>query len=90
MRPSALNPAQVADSHSQALASVTAKPSALLNTAQAAEYIGVKHNTLEVWRTYGKSPKFYKVGRLCKYRLSDLDAWLEQQARSSTSQQIEG
>lgn len=87
MQTSALNQAQVADPLPKLVSSVK---TALLNTRQAAEHIGIKETTAEIWRCYGKGPRYLKIGRLVRYRLSDLDAWLDQQARSSTSQQIEG
>ncbi|MGZ8184691.1 MAG: helix-turn-helix domain-containing protein [Methylobacter sp.] len=50
----------------------------ILNTEQAAEYLGVTPKTLEVWRcTKRYDIPFIKVGRLVKYRKSWLDAFLE-------------
>jgi excisionase family DNA binding protein len=50
----------------------------LLNTQQAAEYLGVTVSTLEVWRcTKRYNIPFIKVGRLVKYRKAALDAFLE-------------
>lgn len=52
----------------------------LLNNQQAAAYIGVTPRTLEVWRcTKRHAIPYIKVGRLVKYRKSDLDAWLSAQ-----------
>lgn len=48
-----------------------------LTTPEAAEYLGTRPHTLEVWRTSGRHRiPFVKVGRLVKYRRADLDAWL--------------
>lgn len=59
----------------------------LVDTIQAAEYLGgLKPNTLEGWRVSGKGVPFIKCGRLVRYRLEDLDAYLTAQTRSSTSQ----
>lgn len=59
----------------------------LLDTTQAAAYLGgLKPNTLEGWRVSGKGVRFIKIGRLCRYRVEDLDAYLEAQTRTSTSQ----
>ncbi len=44
-----------------------------------------KPATLSRWRYAGKGPRFVKVGRLVRYRLSDVLAWISQQERSSTS-----
>ena len=52
----------------------------LLNSYQAAEYIGVTPGTLEVWRcTKRYHIPFIKVGRLVRYRKSALDIFLDQQ-----------
>jgi excisionase family DNA binding protein len=49
----------------------------LLDTKQAAEYIGAQAHTLEIWRTTRRHKiPFIKVGRLVRYRRADLDAWL--------------
>lgn len=59
----------------------------LLDTIAAAEYLGgLKPNTLEGWRVSGKGVRFIKIGRLCRYRVEDLDAYLDAQTRTSTSQ----
>ena len=59
----------------------------LLNTVQAAEYLGgLKPNTLEGHRVTGNGCQFVKVGRLVRYRVEDLDAYLAAQTRTSTSQ----
>lgn len=51
--------------------------SELLNTEQAAVYLGVTPRTLEVWRCVKRHAiPYIKVGRLVKYRQTDLDAWL--------------
>ncbi len=49
----------------------------LLNRADAAAYLGVSKGTLEVWACTKRYPLPYvKVGRLVKYRLSDLQAFV--------------
>ena len=51
----------------------------LLCREQAAEYLGVKPRTLDVWAsTHRYNLKFIKVGRLAKYRKEDLDDFLAQ------------
>ena len=61
----------------------------LVDTIQAAEYLGnLKPNTLEIWRNQGRGIPYIKIGRLVRYRLEDLDAYLTKQTRSSTSQQV--
>lgn len=54
----------------------------LYNTAEAAEYIGVRENTLTVWRCVGRySIEYIKVGRLVRYRKSALDSFLQRRTR---------
>ena len=49
----------------------------LLTRKQAADYLGVKENTLAVWATNKRYQlPFVKVGRLVKYRIKDLDQFL--------------
>ncbi len=59
----------------------------LFDTNLAAEYLGnLKPNTLEGWRVQGVGPRYVKCGRLVRYSVTDLDAYLESRVRSSTSQ----
>ena len=54
-------------------------PSDILNRKQAAEYLGLKEQTLACWacnKRYGLP--VYKIGRHAKYRLSDLERFIEQ------------
>jgi len=56
----------------------------LLTPPEAAAYIGVTENTLSVWRCVGRyAIPFIKVGRLVRYRVSDLEAWLESRTHST-------
>lgn len=51
----------------------------LLDNEQAAVFLDVAPNTLAVWRSTGRyGIPFVKIGRKVRYRLSDLNAWLEQ------------
>ena len=58
----------------------------LLTNDQTAELIGLKSNTLEIWRWQGKGPVYRKIGRLVRYAESDVLAWLDAQTRQNTSQ----
>lgn len=57
-----------------------------LNNQEAAQYLGLKAATLNKWRVYGEGPPFIKVGRLVRYRRSDLDAYLSGRRVQSTSE----
>ena len=52
----------------------------LLTNKQAADYLGIRENTLPVWRCRNSpSIAFFKVGSLVKYRIEDLDTYLAAQ-----------
>lgn len=59
---------------------------AALTTQEAAAYLNIKPTTLEQWRWNGKGPRFCKIGRSCRYRQADLDAFLGARVFSSTSE----
>lgn len=46
-----------------------------LNTEEAAAYLGIRPNTLEVWRTKKKGPKYSKIGSRVLYDLNDLESY---------------
>jgi excisionase family DNA binding protein len=49
----------------------------LLSRKQAAEYLGISVRALAVWACTGRYRlPFVKVGRLAKYRLDDLEAFI--------------
>jgi len=51
----------------------------LLTTKEAAALIKVAPATLVDWRHDRKGPKYFKLnGRMVRYRLSDILAWLDQ------------
>ena len=57
-----------------------------LDTAAAADYVGLSKSTLEKLRVFGTGPKYLKLNRAVRYRVSDLEAWLSQRIVSSTSE----
>jgi len=62
----------------------------LLNERQTAAYLTVGERCLQSWRVRGFGPNFIKVGRLIRYRKTDIEAFLESQIRKSTSDQGKG
>jgi len=56
-----------------------------LTTEQAADFLTIKPNTLEIWRLKGKGPTYVKFGRAVRYKKTDIDAWINSQVRTSTS-----
>lgn len=58
----------------------------LLNTAEAAKYLGVSKAFLERDRWAGARIPFVKIGaRAVRYRADDLNAYINSQIRQSTS-----
>lgn len=49
---------------------------AKLRTPAAAAYLGLRPNTLEIWRHQKRGPKFYKIGRCVVYDRDDLEAYV--------------
>lgn len=57
----------------------------------AGRYLGgddhpIPARTLQRWRQEGTGPTFLKVGRLVRYRQQDLEEFLNQNIRNSTSE----
>ncbi len=62
----------------------------LLNTKQAADYLSVSAAFLERDRWAGAQIPFVKVGsRAVRYRQADLEEYIEQHVRHSTSEEPE-
>lgn len=57
-----------------------------MRTEAAAAFLQVKPSTLEQWRWNGRGPVYCRVGRICIYRQTDLEAYLEGHAYSSTTE----
>ena len=57
----------------------------LLTNKEAAELLGLKPNTLDIWRIQGKGPAYRKVGRLVRYSESDVISWIDAVTCTSTS-----
>lgn len=56
-----------------------------LNTAAAADYLGLRKSTLDTWRCLGRGPDFIKLGAKIIYLQRDLDAWIESRRTNCTS-----
>jgi excisionase family DNA binding protein len=57
----------------------------VLTTLEAANYLGVSKQLLELLRLKGGGPRYAKLSRLVRYRRSALDEWLIEHERVSTS-----
>lgn len=63
------------------------RPAAQVDDRQAASVLGVKTTTLAVWRSTGRyNLPFLKVGRLVKYRVSDLAEFLMRRTATHTGE----
>lgn len=63
------------------------KPS-LLSATLAAEWLGIKPNTLAKMRVLGKGPVYRKHGQRVLYAMEDLQNWSDASRRSSTSEEL--
>ena len=59
----------------------------LLTQRQAAALLCLSERTLERFRVSGIGPKFVRMGKSIRYRLSDVEAWIASRTVGSTSEQ---
>lgn len=61
-----------------------------LSTKEAAKYLGLAPVTLAKWRCYStpNKPAWIDYGRTIKYRLEDLDAWVESNRHEVATSEI--
>ncbi|HEU0029885.1 MAG TPA: helix-turn-helix domain-containing protein [Kofleriaceae bacterium] len=57
--------------------------SELLDEAKLAAKLDVSRATLQSWRYAGKGPRYIKIGRLIRYRETDIDSYLRAQTRGN-------
>ena len=58
---------------------MTSEKEKLVSEILASDFLGCKPNTLAVWRTNKRyNLPFYKVGRLVKYKISDLEKFVSE------------
>jgi predicted DNA-binding transcriptional regulator AlpA len=60
----------------------------LLTQRQCAEALALSERTLERFRVSGVGPKFVRMGKSIRYRLSDVDAWIASRVVGSTAEDI--
>lgn len=53
------------------------EPRTRLTESEAAEYLGVKPETLRGWRNAGTAPRFTRAGRQVQYRVEWLEDYLD-------------
>lgn len=60
----------------------------LLDEKQVAALLRVSPKCLQGWRYRGGGPRFVKVGRLVRYRMTDVEAFVLEALRTSTSDRV--
>ncbi len=67
------------------------RPPSNLSSKQAATLIGVRPQTLRVWRVKGKGPRYVRLGINPKsrvvYRVQEVNSWMENRSFHSTSEE---
>ncbi len=62
---------------------ISAAPAAptrsLLSPAELSAYLGIPLATIYRWRSQRDGPRGIRVGRHVRYRVADIEAWLQQQ-----------
>ena len=58
----------------------------LLKGHEAAEILGISEQTMRIHRIKGGGVKFVKVGRMVRYRHSDIEEYLSARTYDNTSQ----
>jgi predicted DNA-binding transcriptional regulator AlpA len=64
---------------------MSTKAISVVNNSEAARHLGLSESTLNKLRLTGGGPVFIKLGRRVLYNMQDLEAWLQQHRRTSTS-----
>jgi len=56
----------------------------LLNEYQAADLLNVSRSSMAQWRMKGIGPAFLKLNKAVRYRLDELEAWINARQRQNT------
>ena len=62
------------------------KPVTIMTVQQAAVYLGLAVSTLNKWRCHGGGPVFIKMGRAVRYRIEDLEIYIDNSRLNSTAE----
>ncbi len=57
----------------------------LMTVREAARFLRISESCLNKWRLTGEGPPFIKLGAAVRYRRRDVEAWIDEQTRTSTS-----
>ena len=58
----------------------------VLSAKQAASYLGCSREHLARLRIRGTGPKFAKLGKMIRYRKTEIDKWLDEHERTQLSE----
>lgn len=58
--------------------------SELMAPAELAQRLAKSTAVLANWRYLGIGPRFIKLGKSVRYRVADVEAWLDEQTRQQT------
>lgn len=61
-------------------------PDQLVAEHDAADRLCQSVRTLQKWRVTGYGPSYFKIGRNVRYRIRELDAWIDSRRRRHTSE----
>jgi hypothetical protein len=61
---------------------------ALLTTREAAAYLRMRPNSLEVARSQGRGPRFLRLGRQVRYEREELDRFIGAQPRLQNTGEV--
>lgn len=61
-------------------------PSELITTPKLSERYGASQSYWERLRSNGMGPRWVRLGRRCYYAIADVEAWLESEKVSNTSE----
>ena len=53
----------------------------LMTPRQLAQYLESSISALSQYRALGIGPEYFKIGKMVRYRKSDVDKWLEQKKK---------
>lgn len=52
----------------------------MISPTDLAQLLQIPVQTIYRWRYRGEGPRAYRIGRHVRYRMSDIEAWLDRQA----------
>ncbi len=72
------------EGHSVAPPTPTTDLEPFIGVRELAVYVGVPEQTIYSWKARGKAPPAYRVGKYLKFRVSDIEEWLERLREEET------